>query len=47
MQTDPVEVDRDIATAAAAKAHAHGERLEDVIERKLREYLENENVQPG
>jgi hypothetical protein len=39
MRTEPVEVDRDIAAEAKAKADARGERLEDVIERKLREYV--------
>lgn len=39
MCMEPVSVDGDIAAEARAKADARGERLEDVIERKLREYL--------
>jgi hypothetical protein len=46
MPTEPVLVDGKIAAAAAAKANARGERLEDVIERMLREYLENDVIDP-
>jgi hypothetical protein len=41
--TDPeVRVDSELARLGEAKAAANGERLEDVIERMLREYVEGQ-----
>jgi hypothetical protein len=48
--SEPIgELDPDILARARAKAHSRGERLEDVIERRMREYIddESETVQPG
>ena len=40
--TDPkVNLDPELAAAAEAKAAASGERLEDVLERMVRAYLED------
>jgi hypothetical protein len=48
---DPkVELDGELAALAAAKAASQGERLEDVLERMVRAYLEDDGrtiVQPG
>lgn len=43
------ELDPDILARARAKAAARGEQLEDVIERRIREYIADEpdNLQPG
>jgi hypothetical protein len=48
--SDPMgELDPEILARARAKAAERGERLEDVIERRMREYIdgEPETVQPG
>lgn len=45
--TDPmVSVDPELAELGEAKAQTHGEHLEDVIERMLREYLAGDRSAP-